>query len=254
MGKKIIFCEHGVGMYYSGTNHPSYAGSLKQRDNVILRLSPNETHAEKERETLNCPVEVIGVPKLDKYANKYWSFKKDKPTVAISFHFDCYVCPETRSSYSYFAKVIPELKKHFYIIGHGHPRLLPSIEDFYRKHKIRIARDFETVMELADVYCIDNSSTIFEWTITNKPLVLLNPPFYRRDFEHEGNPRFWKYSNIAPLCNKPEDLISCIWDSVKNHDKYLPLIIEASKNVLGFVDGKCTERAVEAIKKHISLL
>jgi hypothetical protein len=250
LGKYIIFCEHGVGMYYNNA-HPSYAGSLTKREKVILRLSPNENHAQKERETLECPVEVIGVPKLDKYANKYWDFNKEKPTVAISFHFDCFVNPETRSSFFHFQKIIPELKKHFNLLGHAHPRLMRDIEGFYIKNKIRVIKDFDDVIRLADVYVIDNSSTIFEWCITNKPIVLLNPPFYRREVEHKGNPRFWKHSGIAPLCDKPEDLIASIWEAVNNHDKYLPKIREAEKDVLTFTDGKCAERAVQAIKKHI---
>jgi hypothetical protein len=102
--KKIIFCEHGVGMYYEN-DHPSYAGSLKHRERVVLRLSPNTTHAEKERETLKCPVEIIGVPKLDKYANRHWRLKTYDPVVAISFHWDCLVNTETRSAF----RVLPDL-------------------------------------------------------------------------------------------------------------------------------------------------
>jgi len=250
IGKGIIFCEHGVGMFYNVV-HPSYAGSLRNRENVVLRLSPNETHAEKERETLECPVEVIGVPKLDRFANRYWNFNRTKPTVAISFHFDCLVCPETRSSFSYFKDVIPELKKHFNLIGHSHPRYASVLEPFYRKNKIRFVKDFEEVLEHADVYCIDNSSTIFEWCITQKPIVLLNPPFYRKEVEHKGNPRFWKHSGIAPLCERPEDLIDSIWEAINNHEKYVPKIREANKDVLTFTDGRCAERAVNAIISRI---
>jgi hypothetical protein len=250
LNKGIIFAEHGVGMFYNNP-HPSYAGSLTKRENVILRLSPNKIHADKEKETLECPVEIIGVPKLDKFANRNWRINYEKPTVAISFHFDCLVNPETRSSFNHFKSILPELNKHFNLIGHAHPRLMVDIEEFYHKNKIRVVKDFEKVMELADVYCIDNSSTIFEWCITNKPIVLLNNPSYRRDVEHKGNPRFWKHANIGPQCNNPEDLISCIYESCKNHSKYLPKIKEASLDVLSFIDGKCTKRAVNIIKKYI---
>ena len=252
LGIPIIFCEHGVGMFYN-EEHASYAGSMKSRENVCLRLSPNKTHADKERETLDCPVEVIGVPKLDKFANRNWRVNYDKPTVAISFHFNCFVNQETRSSFKYFEKIIPELAKEFNLIGHAHPRLMLEIESFYRKHKIRIIKDFEEVLELADVYCIDNSSTIFEWCISGKPIVLLNPPYYRKDVEHKGNPRFWKFSDIGPLCEKPEDLVKCIKEATQNHGKYIKRIREATQEVLTFTDGKCAERAVEAIKKHICL-
>ncbi|MFA5050973.1 MAG: CDP-glycerol glycerophosphotransferase family protein [Patescibacteria group bacterium] len=251
LGKKIIFCEHGVGMYYNN-EHPSYAGSKEHRENVVLRLSPNKMHSDKEKETLNCPIEIIGVPKLDKYADKkYRVIRKYRPTIAISFHWDCLVCQETRSSFKYFEKVLPLLKKNFEIIGHGHPRIIDKIAPYYKKYGIKFTRDFETVLSKADVYICDNSSTIYEWGITRKPIVLLNPPFYRREIEHKGNPRFWKHSDIAPLCDKPEDLERCIWDAVKNHEYYLPKIEMANRHILSFTDGKCTERAVNAIKKNI---
>jgi hypothetical protein len=249
--KGIIFCEHGAGFYYSDLTHPSYAGSTKNRNRVILRLSPNETHAQKERETLDCPVEVIGIPKLDKFANRNWYVGKNKPTIAFSFHFDCFVCPETRSSFNYFKNKIPELARTFNIIGHAHPRLMPTAKDFYYKNRIKVEEDFENVIEKADVYICDNSSTIYEFLITEKPVVLLNPPFYRREIEHAGNPRFWKHSDVGPLCDRPEDLEKCIWDAIHNREKYLPAIRRANKAVLTFTDGKCAERASEIVKKYL---
>lgn len=252
LNKSIIFCEHGTGFYYNNS-HPSYAGSTQKRENVALRLSPNKLHADKELETLECPVEIIGIPKLDKFANRNWRINYEKPTIAISFHFDCFVNPETRSTFKYYEKIIPELNKRYNLIGHAHPRLMRDIESFYIKNKIRIVKDFEDVMEIADLYIIDNSSTIFEWTIMGKPIVLLNAPFYRRDVEHIGNPRFWKFADISPKCDSPEELIPAIEEATKNYQKYLPRIREAREYVLTFIDGKCTERAVEAIKKHIIL-
>jgi hypothetical protein len=252
LGKKIIFCEHGTGLFYN-EEHPSYAGSLLHRENVVLRLSPNETHAEMERKILSCPVEVIGVPKLDKYATKGYKLKRHLPRVAISFHFDCKVNPETRTSFGFFKSALPLLVSQFKVLGHGHPRLIDRIEHHYRAFGIPIKRSFEDeIIEQADIYVCDNSSTIWEWLITKKPIVLLNPPFYRKDVEHKGNPRFWKFSNIAPLCEDPNDLPRCINLAIQNHKDYLPAIEEARKSVLTFLDGQCAERAYQAIKKHIS--
>ncbi len=100
LGKKIIYSEHGTGFFYNNI-HPSYAGSVQHRENVILRLVPNERIAAREREVLKCPVEIVGVPKMDKYANKIFKEKKSL-TVAISFHWDCHVNPETRSAFYFY--------------------------------------------------------------------------------------------------------------------------------------------------------
>jgi hypothetical protein len=252
LGKKIIFCEHGVGMYYSDSDHPSYAGSLLHRENVVLRLSPNESHAEMERKILSCPVEVIGLPKLDKYAVRNYRLKRHTPRVAISFHFDCKVNPETRTSFGFFKTALSLLVSQFKVLGHGHPRLIDRIQHHYRAWGIPIKRSFEDdILERADVYVCDNSSTIFEWLITKKPIVLLNPPFYRKAVTHKGNPRFWKHSGIGPLCEDPNDLPRCINYAIQHHKDYLPAIEEARKDVLTFLDGKCADRAYEAIKKCI---
>lgn len=250
--KKIIFCEHGVGMYYDNV-HPSYAGSKEHRENVILRLSPNKMHADKEMETLKCPVEIVGIPKLDKFAKRIFRFKKYRPTIALSFHWDCLVNPETRSSFKYFEKILPILKREYDVIGHGHPRIMAKLIPIYRKWGIQYFHNFETILKKADVYICDNSSTIFEWCITKKPVVLLNPPTYRKDVEHKGNPRFWKHAGIAPLCERPEDIITCIQDAIENHGKYLPKIEEANLDVLTYTDGHCARRAFTAISNLLGL-
>jgi hypothetical protein len=252
LGKKIIFSDHGTGFYYN-EEHPSYAGSLLHRENVVLRLSPNESHAEMERKILKCPIVVVGLPKLDKYATKGYRLKRHCPRVAISFHFDCKVNPETRTSFGFFKPALPLLKGQFKVLGHGHPRLIDRIQHHYKVYGIPIKRSFEDeILEQADVYVCDNSSTIFEWLITKKPVVLLNPPFYRKAVEHKGNPRFWRHSGIGPLCEDPNDLPRCINYAIQHHKDYLPNIEEARKEVLSFLDGKCADRAYQAINNLIN--
>jgi hypothetical protein len=250
--KKVIFGEHGVGMYYNNP-HPSYAGSVADRDGVVLRLSPNERHAEMERETLSCPVEVIGVPKMDKWANRKFRMQNRQQTIAISFHWNCVVCPETMSSFEHYKEYLHELKLTFgNVIGHGHPRIIKRATPYYRRAGIRIEEDFEKVMQKADVYVCDNSSTIFEFAFTKKPVVLLNCPAYRKDVVHHGNPRFWEYADIGPQVDSPAELVGAINTAIKEHDLFLPKIDRAVENVFTFTDGKCAARAAAAIMRYIN--
>jgi len=251
--KKIVYCEHGVGMYYN-TIHGSYAGSTQYRDNVVLRLSPNKTHADKEKKTLKCPVKIVGVPKMDEWAgfreklvNKRNMHPFMKPVVAISFHWNCLVCPETESSYKHFASSIKELSKHFTLIGHGHPRILPQLRTKYKQLGIQVAADFNRVMRIADMYICDNSSTIYEFAYLNKPVVLLNAPSYRKNVEHKGNPRFWKHANIGPQVDNPEDLITKVQEAWDNFALYLRAINDATNEIFTYTDGRCGERAAQAI-------
>lgn len=250
LGKKVIYGEHGVGLYYN-TEHASYAGSTKNRECVILRLSPNERHAKKERETLTCPVEVVGVPMMDKWANRNYRVKTYNPTVAISFHFDCLVCPETRSAFSYYQAALSRLAENFKVIGHGHPRMIEKLAYYYKRYGIQIEKDFDKVLQKADVYICDNSSTIFQFAFTKKPVVLLNCPYYRKNVEHEGNPRFWKHAGMGPQVDHFNDLVKSVRLALDSREAYRPKLEEAVADLFVYQDGKCAERAAQAIIKHI---
>lgn len=253
--KKVIFGEHGAGMYYNGTAHPSYAGSTQGRNNVVLRLSPNKTHAKKEMETLKgVPVSIVGMPKMDEWAAHRDDFQKTydpdrTPVVAVSFHWNCRVCPETMSSYKHFAHVLDQVDREFTLIGHGHPRIMNEMRHIYRTLDIKVCADWRRVMKEADIYVCDNSSTIFEFAYLRKPVVLLNAPNYRKNVTHEGNPRFWKYANIGPQVDDPATLTAKIWEAWDDYPKFLPLIDKAVDDVFTYTDGKCAERAVAEIIK-----
>lgn len=256
--KKVIFSDHGAGMYYN-VAHPSYAGSTASRDNVILRLSPNKTHADKEKETLNSkvPIEIVGMPKLDRWAHirETYPARKNtigKPVVAVSFHWDCMVCPETRSAYRHFLPGLKALSREFTVIGHGHPRIMNTLRPLYRKLGIKSQAQWTKILEQADVYVCDNSSTIYEFAFLNKPVVLMNAPMYRHSVEHPGNPRFWKHANIGPQIDNPDEMIDAVYEAWHNYDAYLPLLQKAARHVVTYTDGKCAERAVHAIIKIVS--
>lgn len=253
-GKKAIYGEHGIGMWYN-TDHPSYAGSLEHRDCVILRLVPNKRIYEREKEVLKCPIEIIGVPKMDKYhylRDKKTRIKR-KPTIAISFHWDCRVCPETRSSFRYYLSVFRELSLRFKVLGHAHPRIFSQLYDIYRMSGIRPVEDFDEVIKKADVYVCDNSSTIFEFAYTNKPVVLLNCPVYRKNVEHEGNPRFWRFSDIGLQVDSPEYLVRAIEETLENYEEkgVSERQKEITEEMFYSTEGKCGELAAEIIKKYI---
>lgn len=252
-GVKTIYSDHGAGFYFN-TEHPSYAGSTAFRDSIVLRLSPNENHAKKEREVLDCPVEVIGVPKLDKY------FKTVKPVldrpykrkkVAVSFHWDCKVNWATSSAYRYYIDHLWRLTDKYEVIGHGHPRIINKLAKYYQKQGIKVVTDFGYILKNADVYINDSSSTLFEFAAMNKPVVLLNCPNYNKLENHEGCPRFWKHANIGPQVDTPDQLLPAVEEALNNRGRYLPQQRIATEEIFSFTDGECAQRAVQSIIKHL---
>jgi len=245
--KKIIFGEHGCGFSYDN-KHSSYVGSSLLRDRVILRMVPNQFAYDIERAANPLEnIKIVGVPKMDKWAGREFVRNK-KPVIALSFHWDCRVCPETMSGYKEFLMAaIKKIPTEFKLIGHGHPRIMDLLEERYKACGIEVVRDFNEVMERADVYMCDNSSTIYEFAFLDKPVVVINPSFYRKDKEYPYNPRFWKYANVGVNLDHPDNILRSIREALRDTDRQKELRREAVKAVFTYTDGKCSERAAQAI-------
>ena len=74
----------------------------------------------------------------------------------------------------------------------------------YQREGIEAVRDFRDVCRRADVYVCDNSSTLFAFAATGRPVVVLNPPWYDRRVDH--GLRFWDAADVGVQCNDPREL------------------------------------------------
>lgn len=257
-GKIVFFMEHGAGQSYN-VRHASYAGG-PNRENVCLFLDPGpHVTAANALYYPEIPSVKVGVPKLDKRHLAHTKEPRDPgavPVVAFSFHWDCVICPETGSGFEYFKSAVAEIAElanretpEFKIIGHSHPRCRAKLKKFYADHNVEFVENFEEVMDRADVYVCDNSSTIFEFASIGKPVVLMNPPSYRKFVNH--GLRFWKFETLGPNADSRAELLPAIrtalQDSVETKAERDKLI----RQVYYSLDGKATERAVEAILSFI---
>lgn len=256
--RKFIFMEHGVGITYGA--HQSYAGGGGLRRKVDLFLAPNEIVREKtERAIPGVKQVVIGTPKLDRFAVPGWregrrqKAEGGKPVVAISFHWDGHrVQPEAGNALKHFQKILPALARcdEFQLIGHGHPRLIEQLIPIYNSMGIMAVRDFDEVMERADLYVCDNSSTIYEFCVTGKPVVIMNAPQYRRNV-HWGI-RFWDYTDIGPMVDEPEELVSAIRCQVSGEGgrQYAEAQARAVRDLYPFL-GESANRAAAVLREFI---
>lgn len=205
----FVSMEHGAGQSYGGdprsAHHGSYAGGA-DRDDTALFLVPNEQAAARWRVAYpTAQVSIIGSPRLDTLPARE---PGPGPVVALGFHWPCAIAPEARTAFPHFRSALPALARRFTILGHGHPRFMGRLASFYRSAGIEPVESFDDVLRRADLYVCDNSSTLFEFAATGRPVVVLNAPWYRRDVHH--GLRFWDAATVGLQVDDPADLASTI--------------------------------------------
>jgi hypothetical protein len=204
--ERIARIEHGAGQSYAGAGgsaarHASYAGGRDASD-VSLFLVPNEHSANRWRSAYpDARVEIVGSPILETLPARELG---PGPVVAVSFHVSFAIAPETTSAFRFYANAVRDLARRYRVIGHAHPLYLTDLADWYRRNGIELVSDFREVCRRADVYVADNSSTIFEFASTGRPVVLLNGPQFRRDVEH--GLRFWRAATVGVQVDAPSEL------------------------------------------------
>jgi hypothetical protein len=194
------------------------------------------------------PAYPIGVPKLDKYHKNIYSYNKkiDKTNIVISFHWDCKIVPETRSCFRFYRSVIKSMKEDFNIKIHGHPRNMKKYKAFADYIEVEYLETFDEVIEQGWIYCCDNSSTIFEWISLDRPVVLLNSHFYRRNVEH--GMRFWEFSDIGPNVDVPKTLPDILTKSLTSNQNYQQRRKDVKNQVYFKPDGQGAKRAALALE------
>jgi glycosyltransferase involved in cell wall biosynthesis len=245
--RPVALSEHGVGQTY-GNQHPSYCGGVSaERRQVGLFLVPNAAAAEANRRVQpDAAIAVVGVPRLDRFVTRPAAPEPGSPLVALSFHWPCAVAPETRGAFPHYRAALPELARHFRLLGHGHPRVLDRLARGYQRLGIPVAADFEEVLARASLYVADNSSTLYEFAAAGRPVVVLNAPWFRRHVEH--GLRFWRYADVGVQCDRPEDLVAAVRRALDDPPEQELRRRRAVDAVVPLRDGRSAARAADALR------
>lgn len=194
---RVAIMEHGAGQSYHGdpraiaANSSSYAGGPNRHADLFLH--PGEDPARRDRARYpGARVEVVGSPFLDTLPLHE---PAAEPVVAVTFHFNCQVVSETRPALPHFRRAVAELANRVKVIGHAHPRIMDQLVPWYRRMGIEPVTSFDEVARRANVLVADNTSVLFAFAATGRPVVVLNAPWYRRHIRH--GLRFWDAADVG---------------------------------------------------------
>lgn len=265
----VVLLEHGAGQAYVDTDSGSYSGGAGW-ERARLFLCPNEAVARRWRATYRAPAVVVGCPKLDRWHHgaRYsaQNFARNRPldsleglepvqrrpTVAITFHWECSIVPETRSAWQHYDRSLPDLvtwaeQAGVELLGHGHPRLWGKIERRWRRLGVEPVEHFADVLERADLLVGDNTSALPEFASTGRPVLWLNAPWYRRDVDHGG--RFWTWPQGQVCVDEPGELPERILQALADPPPARLSRSRMVQRVYPLRDGQAAERAADAIER-----
>lgn len=282
----VVYVEHGSGQAYSGdprsAGAPSYHGGFGI-DRPLLFLCPREAVAEAWRSAYpRVSAVAVGCPKLDRWHGIMAASRVDAgqadtksaehgvagakgfrqamtpgrsgPVVAVTFHWDCGLVPETRSALPHFNRALPDLvawakAEGVRLMGHGHPRLWGAIRRRWRALGVEEAPDFSDVLDQADLLVADNTSAIWEFASLDRPLVILDAPWYRLEVQH--GLRFWDHADAGHRTGTPTMLTPKVEMALAHPDFYRDNRARAVAEVYPVADGQAARRAAAAILAHV---
>lgn len=244
-----ILAQHGAGQSYGGDprsdNIAAYPGG-EDNDDVGLFLVPNEHAAGRWRDRYpRASARVVGCAKLDSLPARE---PGPGPVVAVSFHWGPRFVPEARSAAEWHRSGLRDLAEAFCVIGHAHPRRSNPAQPF-RRIGAEFVPDFADVCRRADVLVADNTSALFEFAATGRPVVVMNAPWYRRDVRH--GLRFWAASRVGPNAEHPEELVDAVTRALALDSADVSARNDAVDMVYAYRTG-AAQRAADAIRDWLS--
>lgn len=254
-----VLCEHGAGQSYVDPRLPAdspWRGGRGRAQGRLLFLAPGSLIAERHQAAHpQIPVRQIGCPVLDAWYGRVWQHRGPHVRVCISSHWDCRTLPETRSAWPWIRDHLGDLASHpeIEMLGHYHPHeakcgtLDAKLAD-YAGHNIPVLHSWDEVLGTADVFVSDNSSTLYEFAGTGRPVVCLHPPWYRRSARH--GLRFYRHVPGLQV-DVPGALLNTVLAAIDDPEPVRMQRERAVKAAYVGLDGRSSQRAVDAIRELV---
>lgn len=259
----VVYLEHGAGQTYGGQpghpagRHAHYAGGYG-RDRVVLFLVPNWRTAELEAAVHpDTPVAIVGCPRLDAVAaRRAGRTPCETPTIGVTFHHPAKGVrqPEAGWAWPEYADVVSNTITDTIgagtatWVGHSHPLAVDRLADWWAVQHCPWWDDVDDVLEVADLWVVDNSSTLYEAAALDIPCVALNSSTWRRDVHH--GLRFWD-SVPGVQVDEPADFFDALREARSDDEPWPTVRRSVAADVYGIPVGAAVGVAVHAIRRHL---
>lgn len=255
-GRATVYLEHGAGQVYVGDPAAAESGSYSGgpgHDRALLFLAPSDEVADRWRARYpDVPAVAVGCPKLDPWhLGRRERADSDRwPVVAVTFHWDCHLLPETRSAAPWFQRGLAELVAEVRrlggsVLGHGHPRAWKACTRLWHSLGVEPVERMADVLDRADLLVGDNTSALPEFASTGRPVLWLNAPWYRREVHHGG--RFWRWPEGQVQADHPEQLVPALHQALADPPEVAASRDRMVRAVYAHRDGRAADRAAAAI-------
>lgn len=258
--RPLVLLEHGAGQTYVDVNHMGYAGGEGWGTRLALVLSPGPHAAAAWRRSYpRTPVVEIGCPRLDvlrRLSPGPRSLRLDaRVTAAVTFHWRCRKGVETGTAWDDWRAAVGNLaaRPDVRLLGHWHPRWEQErapLRRWWEHLGVETVPSVERLFAQADVLVADNTSLLYEFAATGRPVLCLNGASWRRDVEH--GLRFWSHVP-GHMLDPGDDLLTGVLTALDDDSTLADLRGRAVSRAYTAVDGRgrvrtgATVRAVDAI-------
>ena len=168
---------------------------------------------------------------------------------------NCELVPEAQSAWPWFQpearRVAIALRRRGMLpVAHAHPRIAKMV----RWHLERAGFewwDYDDVLTKGACLVADNTSALYEFAHVDRPIVVLNAPWYRKHVHH--GLRFWECIPGLEV-DELDDLVPAIFDALGDDDPGQVQRQRCAEQVFPLQDGNCTARAVAMVDAAMQLV
>lgn len=230
--QRLIYMEHGVGLQQ---HKPETIRLMHRAHSVFV---PNTfTALELRSMGLRRDIKVVGTPKMDKLLVIPES---GLGVIAVSFHWT-----GRGQNWRRYEQVLRRLRNKHQLIGHGHPYMSEQWRNRWRNIGVEYVQDFAEVVERADYYICDHSSTIYEWAALDRPGLMLDRP-HGQDTLLSTGLLYQKHANICARAT-PSTLAEDIRDMKNTPQLFKATRGEVTRDLYPYL-GCSTNRVLELLR------